>query len=303
MGNKLLVAGTAAYDTLETPHGKRERVLGGSAVYASLAARYFASPCILSTVGEDFLEKDEKLLGVSGIDTRSLWKKKGEKTFFWEGSYVNDLNSASTLKTELNVLLNFDTKVHEAHREAEYLFLANIDPLLQKHVLGQLGSLKFSGLDTMNFWIESKPEAVLELFPMIGILFINEGELRGLSGQNNIWKGAEVLLSKGLKRLVVKRGEYGAVLFAEGKIFIVPAFPTKEVVDPTGAGDSFAGGFLGHVASRGSWGFEDLRDALLWGAVIASFTVSDFSVGALLGADRKRVEDRADEFRGLIGIK
>lgn len=303
MGNKVLIAGTAAYDTLETPHGKRERVLGGSAVYASLAARYFASPCILSTVGEDFLERDEKLLGASGVDTRGLWKKRGEKTFFWEGSYVSDLNSASTLKTELNVLLNYDASVHDAHREAEYLFLANIDPVLQKRVLEQLDSLKFSGLDTMNFWIESKPEAVIELFPMIGILFINEGELKGLSGQGNIWKGAEVLLSKGLKRLVVKRGEYGAVLFAEGRVFIVPAFPLKEVVDPTGAGDSFAGAFLGYVASRGSWGFEDLKEALLWGAVIASFTVSDFSVGGLLGAGRDNVESRAGVFKGLIGIK
>jgi len=303
MVNKIVIAGTAAYDTLETPHGRRERVLGGSAVYASLAARHFAAPCILSTVGDDFLQKDEERLKASGINLDSLWKKKGEKTFFWEGNYLGDLNSARTLKTELNVLLNFDTAVHEAHRDAEYLFLANIDPALQKRVLDQLGNLRFSGLDTMNFWIESKPDEVFDLFPRIGILFVNEGELKGLSGESNLWKGAEALMSKGLERLVVKRGEYGAALFAEGRIFISPAFPIKEVVDPTGAGDSFAGAFLGYVASRGSWSFGDLKEALLLGAVTASFTVSDFSVDALLASGEEMIRDRADEFKALVGIK
>jgi sugar/nucleoside kinase (ribokinase family) len=303
MASEILIVGTAAYDTLETPHGKRERVLGGSAVYASLAARYFSSPSLMSTVGDDFLETDESLLTSSGVDLSGLKRLKGEKTFHWTGSYLKDLNEASTLKTELNVLTKFDTSVPENLKKTKTLFLANIDPVLQKQVLDQMENSSFVGLDTMNFWIESQPEAVFELFPRISILFMNEGELRALSGESNFWKGAEVLLSNGLKRLVAKRGEYGAVLFAEGRIFMVHAFPLKEVVDPTGAGDSFAGGFLGYIASKGSYGFEVLKEALVWGGVIASFTVSDFSVDGILGAGFDQVKRRADEFKRLIGIE
>jgi sugar/nucleoside kinase (ribokinase family) len=303
MASDILIVGTAAYDTLETPHGKRERVLGGSAVFASLAARYFCKPSLMSTVGDDFLEADESLLTSSGVDLSGLKKLSGEKTFHWTGSYLKDLNEATTLKTELNVLTKFDTSVPESLKKTKILFLANIDPSLQKQVLDQIGDSGFTGLDTMNFWINSRPEEIFSLFPRIDILFINEQELKSLSGEKNLWKGADKLLAGGLKRLIVKRGEYGSILMADGRVFMAPAFPLKDVVDPTGAGDSFAGSFLGSLSSKESIRFEDLREALLWGTVTASFTVEGFSVESLRKLSFDDNFKRLEVFKSLLGLK
>ncbi|MCX7829630.1 MAG: PfkB family carbohydrate kinase [Acidobacteria bacterium] len=300
MENEILVVGTVAYDSIETPFGKRERALGGSGVHASLASRFFSKTYLFSTVGEDFEEKDEKLLLHCGIETNGIKKLEGEKTFHWSGSYIKDLNNAETLKTELNALEKFDSDLPKVLRDLKYLFLANIDPLLQNKILSQIKELRFCGMDTMNYWINTKKDEILSLLPKISILFINEAELKTLSEENNIFLGAEKLVSLGLKNLVVKRGEYGAVLFSEDKIFICPAYPLRKVVDPTGAGDTFAGAFLGYVAKSNLLNFNVLKEAMIWGTVASSFCVSDFSVSAIASTSYETLKNRRDEFISFL---
>lgn len=294
MDNKILIAGTAAYDTIESPFGKKERVLGGSGVYASLSARFFVEPILFSTVGEDF--NFEELLSNNGIDIKYMNKLKDEKTFYWNGSYIKDLNNAETINTELNVLLKFNIKVPNQIQDTQYLFLANIDPDYQSKILNQMKNLKFSGLDTMNFWINSKRDKIFSLLSKISVMFINENELKLLSEEDNTFEGAEKILSLGLKNLVLKRGEYGSILFSEKNIFILPAFPLKRVVDPTGAGDTFAGAFMGYVAQKVCFNFETLKEALLWGTVASSFCVSDFSVSKMVSINFEDLLKRKDEF-------
>jgi sugar/nucleoside kinase (ribokinase family) len=300
MENKILIVGTAAYDSIETPFGKREKVLGGSGVHASLSSTFFAKPILFSTVGEDFDPFYEDLLAKSGVEVKHIKKLKGEKTFYWSGSYIKDLNSAETLKTELNVLEKFETEIPEELREIPYLFLANIDPQLQLKIVLQMKNLRFCGLDTMNFWINSKKEEIYSLFPRISIMFLNDAEVKSLSCKNNIFEAAEELLSSGLRNLVVKRGEYGSVLFSQERMFICPAFPLKKVVDPTGAGDTFAGAFMGYIAQTGSFEFENLKVALLWGTVASSFCVSDFSVSAITSTTFENLNKRKDEFKAFL---
>lgn len=298
MENRLLVAGTAAFDTIESPYGKRERVLGGSGVYTSLSAKFFVKPILLTTVGGDF--NFEELLSNNGIDIKLISQLKEEKTFHWNGSYLKDLNNAETVNTELNVLLKFNTKIPTKVQNTEYLFLANIDPDFQIKILNQMKNLKFSGLDTMNFWINSKKDMIFSLLTEISVMFINENELKLLSEENNVFKGAKKILSRGLKNLVVKRGEYGSILFSEKNIFILPAFPLEEVVDPTGAGDTFAGAFMGYVAQRECFDFKTLKEALIWGTVAASFCVSDFSVSKMLSINFEDLAKRKDEFIAFL---
>jgi sugar/nucleoside kinase (ribokinase family) len=296
MENKLLIVGTVAYDTIETPYGKRERVMGGSGVYASLSARLFGEVSLFSTIGEDYIEEDLLKLKNSGIDIDNIKKIEGEKSFFWEGSYKYDLNNAETIKTELNCLLKFETKVPEAVKDSNFLFLANIDPDFQKEIVLQMKNLKFSALDTMNYWIETKREKIFDLFKHIDLVFLNEWELKLLTGENNTFLAAEKLLNSNLKNLVVKRGEYGSILFSKDKIFIIPAYPLRKVVDPTGAGDSFAGAFMGFLKKKREISFEKMKEALIFATVSASFAVSDFSVDPLLSLDFATLKKRKDEF-------
>lgn len=300
MENRILIIGTAAYDTIETPFGKREKMLGGSGVHASLSARFFARPILFSTVGEDFNYESESLLKKSNIEIKYIRKLKGEKTFHWSGRYVKDLNEAETLKTELNVLEKFDSTVPKELKDIRFLFLANIDPEIQAKVVLQMDNLCFCGLDTMNFWIKNKKAEVLSLLPKISILFLNEGELKSLSEDSNIFSGAEKILSFGLKNLVIKRGEYGSVLFSENKIFLCPAYPLKKVVDPTGAGDTFAGAFMGYLTKANSFCFESLKEALLWGTSASSFCVSDFSVSAIISTTFEALRSRKNELKTFL---
>lgn len=300
MENKILIIGTAAYDSIETPFGKRERVLGGSGVHASLSARFFAKPILFTTVGEDFDPCHEELLAKNGVEIKHIKKIIGEKTFYWSGSYIKDLNSAETLKTEINVLERFETRIPEELSNITCLFLANVDPQLQSKIISQMRNLRFCGLDTMNFWINSKKEEIYSLLPRISIMFLNDAEVKSLSDKNNIFEAAEKLLSLGLTNLVVKRGEYGSVLFTKEKIFICPAFPLKKVVDPTGAGDTFAGAFMGYLAQTGSFEFDNLKNALLWGTVASSFCVSDFSVSAIILTTFEDLTKRKDEFKAFL---
>lgn len=300
MENKILIVGTAAYDSIETPLGKREKVLGGSGVYASLSSRFFVKPILFSTVGEDFDHNYEELLKKHSVEIEHINKLKGEKTFYWRGSYLKDLNNAETLKTELNVLEKFETAIPEELTDIPYLFLANIDPQLQAKIVSQMKNLEFCGLDTMNFWINSKRDEIYSLFRQISIMFLNDAEVKSLSDENNIFVAADKLLSKGLKNLVVKRGEFGSVLFSKERMFICPAFPLKKVVDPTGAGDTFAGAFMGYIAQTRSYNFENLKDALLWGTVASSFCVSDFSVSAMTSITFENLKKRKDEFKGFL---
>ncbi len=296
MENKLLIVGTVAYDTIETPYGKRERVMGGSGVYASLSARLFGEVSLFSTIGSDYRKEDLLKLKNSGIDIDNIKKIEGEKSFFWEGSYKNDLNNAETIKTELNCLLKFETKVPEAVKDSNFLFLANIDPDFQKEIVLQMKNLKFSALDTMNYWIETKREKLFDLFKHIDLLFLNEWELKLLTGENNTFLAAEKLLNSSLKNLVVKRGEYGSILFSKDDVFILPAYPLRKVVDPTGAGDSFAGAFMGFLKKEREISFEKMKEALIFATVSASFAVSDFSVDPLLSLDFATLKKRKDEF-------
>jgi len=300
MENKILIVGTAAYDSIETPLGKREKVLGGSGVYASLSSRFFVKPILFSTVGEDFDHNYEELLKKHSVEIEHIKKLKGEKTFYWRGSYLKDLNNAETLKTELNVLEKFETAIPEELTDIPYLFLANIDPQLQAKIVSQMKNLEFCGLDTMNFWINSKRDEIYSLFRQISIMFLNDAEVKSLSDENNIFEAADKLLSKGLKNLVVKRGEFGSVLFSKERMFICPAFPLKKVVDPTGAGDTFAGAFMGYIAQTRSYDFENLKDALIWGTVASSFCVSDFSVSAMTSITLENLKKRKDEFKGFL---
>ncbi len=300
MENKILIVGTAAYDTIETPSGKREKVLGGSGVHASLSSRFFAKPILLSTVGEDFRAEFEHLLEKKGVNIKNITKIKGEKTFHWSGSYIKNLNDAETLKTELNVLEKFDASLPEELKKIKFAFLANIDPELQSKILLQIEKPDFCGMDTMNFWIASKKDKIFSLLPKISILFLNETELMSLAQDKNIFRAADKISSLGVKNLVVKRGECGSVLFSEDRVFICPSFPVKNVVDPTGAGDTFAGAFMGYVAKTGSSDFQILKEALIWGTVASSFCVSDFSVSAISSATFKDLKNRKDEFKTFL---
>lgn len=300
MKGELLIVGTVAYDTIETPSGKREKVLGGSGLYASLSASFFSNSFLFSTVGYDFKDEDLDLISKKNINVNHIKKLKDEKTFYWEGSYLKDLNNAETKKTELNALLKFETSLPASLRKIPYLFLANIDPELQKNFLNQMENLAFVALDTMNYWIETKRDEIFSLFDKITFLFVNETELKLLSQENNLYSGALKLLNMGLKGLVVKRGEYGSVLFYNDRIAVCPAYPLDKVIDPTGAGDTFAGAFVGYLAKEGLFSFHEFKKALKWGTILSSFCVSDFSIDALMRLTFYDLAKRILEFEEIL---
>jgi len=295
---QILVVGSVAYDTVRTPFGEVTEVLGGSAVYFSVAAAFFADVRLVAVVGEDFAEEHLQLLRERGVDLEGLSRVPG-RTFRWRGEYGFDLNEAKTLETHLNVFATFRPRIPPAYRECEVVFLANIDPDLQREVLGQVAAPRLVAADTMNFWIMGKPESLRETLKQVHTLLINDAEARMLAGESNLVKAARKLLSWGPQSLVIKRGEYGALMFSDGWWFSAPALPLEQILDPTGAGDSFAGGFLGYLANTGNFSLDNIRKAVIMGSVMASFAVEDFSLNRLTRLTYPEIEARYREFKAL----
>jgi sugar/nucleoside kinase (ribokinase family) len=295
---KLLVVGSVALDTVRTPFGEASEVLGGSATYFATAASYFTAVDLIAVVGEDFPESHLKFLKSRGIDLTGLERRKG-RTFRWTGEYTHQLNEAHTLDTKLNVFETFRPKIPESYRSPDLLFLGNIDPELQLDVLKQVQRPKLVACDTMNFWINGKQEALWRTLAQVDVLIINDGEARALGSHPNLVQVARNILARGPKHLIVKRGEYGVLFFSRKQMFGAPAFPLEEVKDPTGAGDTFAGGFMGYLASTGNLSEASIRQAIIFGSVMASFTVEAFSLDRLRALDYKEIEARFREFKRL----
>jgi sugar/nucleoside kinase (ribokinase family) len=295
----ILVVGSVAFDALQTPFGKVDRCLGGSATYFSVAASFFTVVDLVAVVGDDFHDEDVAVFSGRRINLDGLQRVAGAKTFFWSGEYGYDLNVAKTRDTQLNVLAEFKPQLNERQRKPDHLFLANIDPELQLDVLHQCERPRLVALDTMNYWISSKHEALERIFREVDLLLINEAEVRQFTGEANLIKGARQILALGPKTLVVKRGEYGVLMITSAAVFAVPAYPLENVFDPTGAGDTFAGGFLGYLASRPAIDDIELRRAIIFGSVLASFTVEKFSLDRLREISLADVTGRYQEFRAL----
>ena len=294
----LLVVGSVALDTIETPFGKTQEALGGSAMYFSCAASYFTDVSLVAVIGEDFPSKHIDILQKRGIDTSGLTTSPGD-TFRWKGKYGFDLNEAKTIDTQLNVFEQFQPILNEKQKTKDFVFLANIDPDLQKSVLHQMQEPRFAASDTMNFWIERKNDSLKSLLKNIDTLVINEAEVRQFGQEANIFKAARKILSWGPKSLIVKRGEYGSLTFHEHSIFSAPAYPLETVFDPTGAGDSFAGGFMGFLAKNKTLGMENIKRAVVFGSVMASFAVETFSLERLADLDENKISERYRELHKM----
>ena len=298
----LLVVGSVALDSVETPFGKVQEVLGGSATYFSYSASFFTQVRLVATVGEDFPDAHLRLLQDRGVDTGGLQASKG-RTFRWVGQYGYDLNEAKTLETQLNVLADFRPKLGEPLRHTPFLFLANIDPELQLDVLRQMKERpRLVALDTMNFWIQGKQEALRHVLSKVDVVTINDGEARQLASEPNLIRAARAIRSMGPRTVVVKRGEYGALMLTDDAFFFVPAYPLESVYDPTGAGDTFAGGFMGYLAAQERVDVAAMRRALVYGSVMASFTVEDFSLKRLTRLKPADIADRYTAFYDLIRL-
>jgi sugar/nucleoside kinase (ribokinase family) len=295
----LLVVGSVAFDALESPYGKVDRIVGGAATYFAVAASFFSSVNLVAIVGDDFTEIDAEIFKGRPIDTVGLERTSG-KSFFWAGRYSENLNERVTLATELNVFAKFDPRLPEAYRSSEYVFLANIAPDLQRSVLHQVSHRpKLIALDTMNYWIERTPQELRETLKHVDILMINDSETRQLSNEHNLLRAARQIFKMGPSTLVVKRGEYGAMLVNGRGVFCVPAFPLEEPHDPTGAGDSFAGGFMGYLAGCGKKDDAALRRAMVYGSVMGSFAVEQFGPDRLRRLKKPEIHTRARHFAKL----
>ena len=294
----LLVVGSVALDSVETPYGMVDNALGGSAVYFSVSASYFTDVGVVAVIGLDFPDDHLNFLKSKRIDLRGLKRESG-LTFHWKGRYSGDLNEAETIDTKLNVFEDFRPYIPEEYRESSFVFLANIDPELQLNVLEQVKRPKLTICDTMNFWIEGKLEQLKEIIKRVDILIINEGEVRQLSRETNLIKAYQKISSYGPKVLVIKQGSYGALLFTPSSVFSAPAYPLEELSDPTGAGDCFAGGFVGYLAKSQDTTEDKLRKAVIYGSVMASFNVEDFSLGRLKTLTIDEIEKRFESFRKL----
>jgi sugar/nucleoside kinase (ribokinase family) len=299
--SEILVVGSLAYDSVETPSGKVDRALGGSANYFSLAASLFSKVRVVGVVGEDYEQKDFDLLKNRNVDTAGMTVQKG-KTFHWAGSYEGDMNEAITKATDLNVFEHFDPKLPAHYRDSKFVFLANISPDLQLKVLDQVERPMFVGMDTMNFWISSKVEDLKTVLSKVDVVLINEHEAMMLTDAVNAIDAAPKVCALGPKSIVIKRGEYGFVMYSkEEGFFILPAFPIEKVTDPTGAGDTFAGGFFGYLASLGKAPqISDLKKACMRGTILASFTIQDFSVGALAKTTLKDLDQRLEKYLKVV---
>lgn len=294
----LLVVGSVAFDSVKTPFGAAEEILGGSATYFSTAASYFTDVNLVAVVGEDFPAQHINFLKSRGVNTEGLEKQPG-KTFRWKGEYGYQLNEANTLETHLNVFETFKPAIPASYKDSEGVFLANIDPELQLDVLKQVNSPRIIACDTMNFWISGKRDALINTLKHVDILIINDGEARQLAQEANLVKAANAIRSYGPKHLIIKRGEYGALMFNSQNIFAAPAYPLENVFDPTGAGDSFAGGFMGYLLNTLNFSESNMRQAVIFGSVMASFVVEDFSLNRIKALDYKEIKQRYMEFKQL----
>jgi len=297
----LLIVGTVAFDSIETPFGSRERILGGAATYCALSASYlYHDVRMLSVVGRDFPEAHLNLFRERGIDIEGIQKRTDLDSFFWAGRYHRDLNTRDTLDTQLNVLAEFEPKVPEASRHCDYLMLGNLMPSLQRKVVEQLKTRpKLIAMDTMNFWMEHCWDDLLQTLKLVDILTVNDEEARQLSGEYSLVKAAKKILELGPKALIIKKGEHGAMLFDGARIFILPALPLEDVFDPTGAGDSFAGGWIGYLAKTGSSAHIEMKRAVVYGSAMASFTVERFGTERLIAVQPGELEERLAQFSEL----
>lgn len=302
--SKLLVVGSVAYDSISTPKGKAEHTLGGSANYFSVASSLYAPVNVVGVVGEDYKEEDFDILKTRNVNVEGLQQVAG-KTFHWEGKYEGDMNEAITIDTQLNVFQDFDPQLPESYTGSEFVFLANIDPELQMKVFEQVKNPKLVGLDTMNLWIDIKKDQLKEVLSKVDVLLINEGEAKQLADSQNTVTAIKELSAMGPKAVVVKRGEYGFMLYAENQLFVLPAYPVDNVVDPTGAGDTFAGGFFGFLTkmNKSDLTLSDLKQACVQGCLLASFTVEDFGLGSLKQVDWAKVEARHSEYLKVISYQ
>lgn len=294
----ILVVGSVAFDTVETPFGKAEKVLGGSASFLAVAASFFVPVNLVGVVGSDFGDKELAAFRGRPIDTTGLERMEG-KTFHWQGKYSYDLNARDTICTDLNVFELFKPKIPQAYRKSEFVFLGNIDPVLQLEVLEQVEQPKVVACDTMNFWIQGKGEELRRTLSKVDVLLLNDAELRQLSGEWNVVKAARAVRAMGPRTLIVKKGEHGVLMFGEESSFAAPAYPLEAVFDPTGAGDTFGGGFLGYLAGAEHAGDEALRRAVIMGSTLASFCVEAFSLDRLLRLSRKEIDERFRLFKRL----
>lgn len=291
-----------AFDAIETPFGKTDKIVGGAATYIALAASYFNKPIqMVSVVGDDFPKESLDMLTAHGADISGIQVKQGEKTFFWSGKYHNDMNTRDTLATELNVLADFSPVVPESFRNCDFLMLGNLTPAVQQSVLDQIPVRpKLVVMDTMNFWMDIALDELKATIARVDVLTINDAEARQLSGEYALVKAAQKILEMGPKYLVVKKGEHGALLFNKESVFFAPALPLEEVFDPTGAGDSFAGGFIGYLASTRDISFENMKRAIIFGSAMASFCVEKFGTERLQNLTQQEIEDRVQEFIDLV---
>jgi sugar/nucleoside kinase (ribokinase family) len=291
----VLVVGTVAFDSIETPSGSAERILGGSASYFALGASFFAPVRVVGVIGQDFPQDYLDLFTERNIDITGIKRENGD-TFHWRGRYHEDINQRDTIELHLNVLAGYQPELPDNYRDAEYVFLGNIDPVMQMSVLDQIRRLKLVACDTMDHWIGTSKDELLKVLKRIETLVINDSEARLLSGYDNIVKAARAILRMGPKTVLIKRGEYGVLQFSDNSVFATPAYPLEEVFDPTGAGDSFAGGMMGHLARTGDITDSGLRRAIVYGSVVASFTVEDFGVKRLSELSLPEIEERYQRF-------
>jgi sugar/nucleoside kinase (ribokinase family) len=301
----LVVIGSIAFDSVRTPFGARERMLGGSAVHFSLAASFFTDVRVVGPVGDDFGDSEYAVLRERGVDTSDIERVSGGRTFFWAGEYGYDLNTRETLDTQLGVFGEFDPKLSDESRAADMLFLGNIQPDLQREVRRQCDAARLVGLDSMNLWIETTRDSLLSAIADVDLLFLNDAEVRELMEEPNLVRAARRVMEIGPRAVVAKQGEYGAALFTGERFFSLPAYPLETVRDPTGAGDCFAGGFMGYLASRGEGAAsdgEELRRAMTYGSVLASFNVEEFGTDRVRRLERDEIDRRYEEFREITAI-
>jgi len=298
----ILIVGTVAFDAIETPFGKTDKIVGGAATYIALSSSFFTKNLnLVSVVGEDFPQSAIKMLQNKNVCTKGLQIKEGEKTFFWSGKYHNDMNTRDTIDTQLNVLENFDPVVPEEYKTSDFLMLGNLMPSVQKKVLDQMSKRpKLVVLDTMNFWMDLFLDDLLESLKEVDVLTINDEEARQLSGEYSLVKAAKVILAMGPKYLIIKKGEHGALLFNNTEVFFAPALPLEDVFDPTGAGDSFAGGFIGYLEKTDDISFENMKRAVIHGSAMASFCVEKFGTTRLEELTQNDVESRLQQFIDLV---
>ncbi len=300
----LLVVGSVAFDAIETPFGKTDKIVGGAASYISLATSYFTTKTkLVAVVGDDFPQAFVDTLNKRGVDTEGLQVKQGEKSFFWSGKYHTDMNSRDTLITELNVLGDFDPIVPASYQDCEYLMLGNLSPQVQQTVMNRLTKRpKLIVMDTMNFWMEIAMDELKKTISMVDVLTINDEEARQLSGEYSLVKAAAKIQAMGPKYLIIKKGENGALLFHGKEVFFAPALPLEEVFDPTGAGDTFAGGFIGYLAKTDDISFDNMKNAIIYGSAMASFCVEKFGTERIMNLEASELQGRINQFRNLVNF-